>query len=58
VNGALIWEAKPGTWNYGYEAMEVSAALRKALRKGENIIAVHVHQDQGGQYIDLALLTD
>lgn len=58
VNGSLIWEAKPGTWNYGYEAMDVSEGLRRALKKGENIIAVHVHQDQGGQYIDLALLTD
>lgn len=58
VNGALVWEAKPGTWNYGYEGMEVTSALKKALKKGENIVAVHVHQDQGGQYIDLALLTD
>jgi hypothetical protein len=58
VNGALVWAAEPGTWNYGYDAMNITAALKKALKKGSNTIAVHVHQDSGGQFIDLALLVE
>ena len=41
-----------------YEMHTVTDALRKALRKGENTIAVHTHQTTGGQYIDAALLVE
>ena len=56
VNGALVWASQPGAWNDGYEEVELTSALRKALRSGTNVIAVHCHQDTGGQFIDLALL--
>ena len=57
VNGQKVWAAAPGTWNGGYEGQDVTAALRAALRPGGNTIAVHIHQDAGGQFLDLALLT-
>ena len=57
VNGKPLWTAKPGTWNGGYEGQEVTAALKAALKPGKNTITVHIHQDAGGQFLDLALLT-
>ncbi len=57
VNGKPIWKARPETWNNGYEGMDVTAALKAALKKGRNTVAAHVHQDEGGQYLDFALLT-
>ena len=39
-----------------YEMHVVTEALRAALRKGANTIAVHTHQKTGGQHIDLALI--
>lgn len=57
VNGRLIWKAEPGTWNNGFEAKDVTAVLKQALKKGSNVVAAHVHQDTGGQFLDLSLLT-
>jgi hypothetical protein len=41
-----------------YELRVVTEALRKALRKGSNTLAIHTHQTVGGQYIDLAVLVE
>ena len=41
-----------------YEMHTVTEALRKALRKGANTVAVHTHQTTGGQHIDLAILVE
>jgi hypothetical protein len=54
VNGRLIW--KRGGFTTGYQAFTVTEALKKALKKGRNLLAVHTHQTVGGQFIDLALL--
>lgn len=56
LNGTLIWKSEPKAWNDGYAPYEVTAAVKKALKQGRNTIAVHCHQDTGGQFIDLALL--
>ncbi len=56
LNGQLIWKSEDKTWNDGYAATDVTAAVKKALTVGQNLIAVHTHQDTGGQFIDLALL--
>ncbi|MBS1724249.1 MAG: beta-galactosidase [Armatimonadetes bacterium] len=56
VNGQVVWQSARGAWNDAYEKIVVTAALKKALRRGHNVIAVHCHQDTGGQFIDLALL--
>lgn len=54
VNGQQILGVKGFINNYTIR--NVTEALSKALRKGENQMAVHTHQTTGGQYIDLALL--
>lgn len=43
-------------WNDAYAAFDVTEPLRSALKQGANVIAIHTHQDTGGQYIDAALL--
>jgi hypothetical protein len=54
VNGRRIWR---GTgWNDRYGGFDVTKSVRSALKSGRNVIAVHCHQDEGGQFIDLALL--
>lgn len=54
VNGQRIWER--GGFNNSYESFNVTTALKKALKPGQNLLAVHTHQTGGGQFIDLALL--
>ncbi len=54
INGQLIWSARG--WNDDYQGFAVTDALRKALRIGSNVIAIHCHQDEGGQFIDAAVL--
>lgn len=54
VNGTQIWSGE--RWNDNYAGFDVSETLKKALQKGTNTLAVHCHQDDGGQFIDLALL--
>lgn len=56
VNGQAIWVSDKGAWNDSYEGKPVTEALRKALVNGENTIAIHCHQDTGGQFIDAGLL--
>ena len=54
VNGKEIW--RHDRWNDSYEPFDVTDALRGALTAGVNTVAVHVHQNAGGQYFDMALL--
>jgi hypothetical protein len=54
LNGSQILNKKG--WNDRYDSFEVTEEVKKALVKGKNILAVHIHQDEGGQYLDLALL--
>ncbi len=56
VNGTKIWEAQG--YVGGYRMAEITEALKKALKPGRNTLAVHTHQTNGGQYIDLAILTE
>ena len=56
LNEQLIW--KRTGYTTAYQAFDVTDELRKALRKGPNILAVHTHQTAGGQFIDLALLSE
>lgn len=56
VNGQKIFAVQKYVTHY--ELRIVSDALRKALRKGTNTLAIHTHQTVGGQYIDLALLVE
>ncbi len=54
LNGQPIWQRDH--WNDRYDGYDVTGAFRGAVVTGENTLAVHTHQDSGGQYIDLALL--
>jgi hypothetical protein len=56
LNGQLIW--KRSGFATRYEMFSVSDAVKKALKKGANTLAVHTRQSGGGQFIDLALLCD
>ncbi len=54
VNGVLVQK----TTGYTREYVELSlgADALKAVKKGENVIAIHCHQTGGGQYIDAGLI--
>jgi xylan 1,4-beta-xylosidase len=41
-----------------YESRDATAALRKALRRGINVLAVTCHQTSGGQFIDVGIVLD
>lgn len=54
INGVLA--AKVTGFTTGYEEIELPPAARAALKPGKNILAVHCHQTDGGQYIDLGIV--
>lgn len=54
LNGEPLWQRD--RWNDGYSSHGIAEPLRGLLREGANTIAVHCHQDGGGQFIDLAIL--
>jgi beta-galactosidase/beta-glucuronidase len=53
-NGELAFKA--AGWTTEYEPFDLDRAAVKLLRPGRNVLAVHCHQDQGGQYIDVGLV--
>lgn len=54
INGKKVWKGEG--WNDQYAGFDATKAVKAAIRKGNNTIAIHCHQDEGGQYIDAALL--
>ena len=55
VNGQKVLGV---TGSKGYHMCMVTEELKKALKNGTNIIAVHSHEGGEGQWIDLALLAE
>lgn len=48
--------AKLSGWTSAYSIFPILAAAKQALHlQGSNVIAIHCHQDKGGQYIDAGL---
>jgi hypothetical protein len=53
LNGQLVTKL-PG-YTTGYTVVPLSAAVAQSLRAGENTLAIHCHQTQGGQFIDAGI---
>ena len=53
VNGKLVF-TEPGFLTE-WKGVDITDRLRTALRPGRNVLAIHVHQTVGGQYIDAGL---
>jgi hypothetical protein len=51
INGVLGASVTGHTTDY--EVIPLNQAAKEALKPGKNVIAVHCHQTQGGQYIDV-----
>ncbi|NQT40150.1 MAG: hypothetical protein HQ581_21845, partial [Planctomycetes bacterium] len=56
VNGKRVFVVTG--FNVRRTAYDVTAELKASLKPGRNVVAVHVHQTSGGQYIDLGLVLD
>ncbi len=56
LNGSLIKSCQGFVADY--VAVPLSAEAAQLLKTGENLIAVHCHQTQGGQYLDVGLAVE
>jgi len=54
INGVLALDANG--YSTDYEIVPLTPEGRAALRPGRNTIAVHCHQTNGGQYIDVGIV--
>lgn len=54
INGSLAAEMSGYTQAYDLVALSPEAA--KLLKAGDNVIAIHCHQKDGGQYVDCGLV--
>jgi hypothetical protein len=54
LNGVLA--AHLPRWTTGYVEVPLSNEAREKLREGKNLLAIHCHQNSGGQYIDAGIV--
>jgi hypothetical protein len=54
LNGILA--ARLTKYVTSYEAIKLGPEATTALRPGKNVLAVHCHQESGGQYIDAGIV--
>lgn len=43
-------------WVVGYWFVKLGEKARQALRQGQNMLSIHVHQNDGGQYLNAGLV--
>ncbi len=53
LNGVLL--TRQARWNNHYDYFAVPEAARRALKKGENVLALHANSPMGGEYLDAGL---
>jgi hypothetical protein len=56
INGVLAANAR--RHNDGYDYFELTPKGAEALKPGKNVIAIHCHQINGGQYIDAGIVRE
>jgi putative heme-binding domain-containing protein len=54
ING--VEAARLPRWTTGYIEVPLTGAAVQAVRAGRNVIAIHCHQNGGGQYIDAGVV--
>lgn len=54
LNGVQI--AREPRWTTGYVEVPLDNEATQALQSGRNVLAIHCHQNSGGQYIDAGLI--
>jgi len=54
INGKLVVDATGYTDSY--VLIPLGEEFRSAIKKGKNVIAIHCHQTDGGQYIDAGIV--
>ncbi|KAA8477202.1 uncharacterized protein DUF4964 [Arcticibacter tournemirensis] len=56
LNGRKIYE-KTG-WNSKFEYIDIANAAAKAIKKGENVLAIHIANTAGGQWLDVGIVKE
>lgn len=56
LNGQLAYE-RTG-WNHRFDYIPVDDAIKSKLKKGRNVLAIHVENTAGGQHLDAGLSTE
>jgi hypothetical protein len=56
INGVLA--ARLPGFSREYEDVAIGPEARAAFREGKNVLAVHCHQNNGGQYIDVEIIKE
>jgi hypothetical protein len=51
-----VLAVKTSGWTTDYENFQLTPAGQAALKAGKNLIAVHCHQTDGGQYVDVGFI--
>jgi beta-galactosidase len=54
LNGVEV--AREPDWTSGYVELPLTTETVTALHSGRNLLAVHCHQNSGGQYVDAELI--